>query len=106
MEAPPPPTAFLNADLQNWDLTGISPAVLRGGRLIATKKCLECHRINGDGNGKGVELKHVATRRTRDWLIAHFKDPQEMSPHTKMPPYDDLPERDLNDMASYLLSLP
>jgi mono/diheme cytochrome c family protein len=105
-EPPPPPLAFVSADLKNYDLSAIPPSVARGGKLIATKKCLECHLVNGDGNAKGIELKHVARRRNRAWLIAHFKDPQEMSPHSKMPPYDDLPERELNDMADYLLALP
>ena len=105
-EPPPPPLAFVSADLKNYDVSAISPSVARGGKLIATKKCLECHLVNGDGNAKGIELKHVARRRNRAWLIAHFKDPQELSPHSKMPPYDDLPERDLNDMTDYLLALP
>lgn len=105
-EPPPPPLAFVSDDLKNYDLSAIAPSISRGGKLIAQKKCLECHLVNGDGNGKGIELKHVARRRTRAWLLAHFKDPQELSPHSKMPPYDDLPERDLNDMTDYLLALP
>ena len=105
-EPPPPPLAFGSADLRNYDVSSLPTAIAHGGRLIATKKCLECHLVNGDGNGKGIELKHVAERRTRDWLIAHFKDPQDLVPHSKMPPYDDLPERDLQDIASYLLALP
>lgn len=106
VDPPPPPLAFVSADLKNYDLSTLAPSVARGGKLIATKKCLECHWINGDGNPRGVDLKHVSRRRARAWLIAHFKDPQELSPHSKMPPYDDLPERDLNDMADYLLALP
>jgi ubiquinol-cytochrome c reductase cytochrome b subunit len=105
-EPPPPPLAFVSADLRNYDVASLAPAIAHGGKLIATKKCLECHLINGDGNGKGIELRHVAERRTRDWLIAHFKDPQDLVPHSKMPPYDNLPERDLQDIASYLLALP
>ena len=105
-EPPPPPLAFVSADLKNYDLSMVAPSIARGGRLIATKKCLECHLVNGDGNPKGIELKHVAERRTRAWILAHFRDPQELSPHSKMPPYDDLPARDLNDMADYLLALP
>ena len=96
----------MSADLHNYDVSALTPAIAHGGKLIATKKCLECHLINGDGIARGVELKHVAQRRTRTWLIAHFKDPQEFVPHSKMPPFDNLPERDLQDIASYLLALP
>ena len=105
-EPPPPPLAFSSPDLRNYDVSALSPAIAHGGKLIATKRCLECHLINGDGNAKGIELKHVAERRTRGWLFAHFKDPQDLVPHSKMPPYDNLPDRDLQDMASYLLALP
>jgi ubiquinol-cytochrome c reductase cytochrome b subunit len=105
-EPPPPPSAFKDSNLQNYDLAAFPPSVLRGGKLIASKKCLECHKISGDGNAKGLELKHLAGRRPKSWLIGHFKDPQEFSPHSKMPPFDDLPERDLSDMADYLLALP
>jgi ubiquinol-cytochrome c reductase cytochrome b subunit len=105
-EPPPPPLAFVSADLKNYDLSMVAPSIARGGKLIATKKCLECHWINGEGNPKGIDLKHVGERRTRDWLLAHFRDPQELSPHSKMPPYDDLPARDLNDITDYLLALP
>jgi ubiquinol-cytochrome c reductase cytochrome b subunit len=106
IEPPPPPLAFVSADLKNYDLSMVAPSIARGGKLIATKKCLECHVVNGDGNPKGIELKHVAERRTRDWLLAHFRDPQELSPHSKMPPYDDLPVADLNAITDYLLALP
>ena len=106
-EPPPPPSAFRDSDtLANWDPQSFSPAILRGGKLVATKKCLECHVICGEGNGKGLELKHVAGRRDKALLVAHFKDPQDLSPHSKMPPYDDLPERNLNEIADYLLALP
>ena len=105
-DPPPPPLAFVSADLRNYDTSSLSPAIAHGGKLIATKKCLECHLINGDGNVKGIELKHEAERRTREWLIAHFKDPQDLVPHSKMPPYDNLPPKDLEDIASYLLALP
>jgi ubiquinol-cytochrome c reductase cytochrome b subunit len=106
-EPPPPPSAWLSAGaLQNYDLSAQPASVLRGGKLIASKKCLECHLIQGDGNGKGIALKHVAGRRDKSWLLAHFRDPQGLVPHSKMPPLDDLPDRDLSDMADYLLALP
>jgi ubiquinol-cytochrome c reductase cytochrome b subunit len=106
IEPPPPPLAFVSSDLKNYDMKGIAPSIARGGKLIAQKRCLECHWINGDGNPKGIELKHVGQRRSRGWLLAHFRDPQELSPHSKMPPFDDLSARDLNDMTDYLLALP
>jgi mono/diheme cytochrome c family protein len=105
-EAPPPPFAFVSGNLANYDLSAFPPSVLRGGRLIVLRRCLECHRINGDGNGKGITLKHVAERRSKPWLIRHFKDPKEFAPTSRMPSYRSLSDQDLSDMADYLLALP
>jgi len=104
-EPPPPPLAFLSEDLRNYELAAFPPSVLRGGKLIAQRRCLECHRINGDGNVKGLALKGLAARRPRSWIIAHFKDPKAFSATSRMPSYAALPERDLAAMADYLLTL-
>jgi hypothetical protein len=105
-EPPPPPLAFLSDDLRNYDLASFPPSVLRGGKLIAQRRCLECHRINGDGNSRGVALRGLAGKRPKPWLIAHFKNPKAFSAESRMPSYARLPERDLSAMADYLLAIP
>lgn len=53
----------------------------------------------------GPDLSYVADQRLdRQWYTRHYRDPQSVSPGSIMPPFP-LDEKDLNDLASYMLSL-
>lgn len=80
------------------------PAVERGRALYAKLGCAGCHRIHGVGAEVGPDLSYVGDQRDRAWLIAHFKDPQKMSPGSIMPAFH-LPEPELEDLTAYMLSL-
>lgn len=58
-------------------------------------------------NRVGPDLTHVASRpyATREWQIAHLKDPRRLTPGTLMPSFSYLSEAELDDLASYLLTL-
>ncbi|MCG3111051.1 MAG: cytochrome b N-terminal domain-containing protein [Candidatus Manganitrophus sp. SB1] len=80
------------------------PAVERGRAIYAKLACAGCHRIHGQGAQVGPDLSFVGDARDRDWLIAHFKDPQSLVPGSIMPP-TRLPEPELEDLTRYMLSL-
>lgn len=80
------------------------PAVERGRAIYAKLSCAGCHRIHGQGAQVGPDLSFVGDARDRDWLIAHFKDPQSLVPGSIMPP-TRLPEPELEDLTQYMLSL-
>ncbi|MCG3116381.1 MAG: cytochrome b N-terminal domain-containing protein [Candidatus Manganitrophus sp. SA1] len=80
------------------------PAVERGRAIYAKLACAGCHRIHGQGAQVGPDLSFVGDARDRDWLIAHFKDPQSLVPGSIMPP-TRLPEPELEDLTQYMLSL-
>jgi ubiquinol-cytochrome c reductase cytochrome b subunit len=61
--------------------------------------------VNGSGMKTGPVLNGVGSRRTKQWIIDHFNDPQKMSPGTIMPPYKFSP-KDMEAITSYLLGLP
>ena len=83
-----------------------TPAFAVGGAMVYhAKMCGACHTVNAVGMKIGPPLNGLTTRRTREWVVKHFLEPQAMSPGTIMPPYK-LPQRDLDDLVSYLLSLP
>ena len=60
---------------------------------------------NGVGKKLGPALNGVGARRDKAWLVAHFNDPQKMSPGTIMPPYK-LGAQDMDHMIQFLLALP
>lgn len=80
------------------------PAVERGRAIYAKLSCAGCHRIHGQGAQVGPDLSFVGDQRDRDWLIAHFKNPQALVPGSIMPPVR-LPEPELEDLTKYMLSL-
>lgn len=83
----------------------MDPSVARGKRLFAEHHCAACHRIHGEGGRVGPDLSYVGDRRPeRSWHIRHYRDPQSVSPGSPMPAFK-LPKEDLNDLASYMLSL-
>jgi cbb3-type cytochrome oxidase cytochrome c subunit len=53
----------------------------------------------------GPPLNGIFDRRTRQWLVDHFADPQKFSPGSTMPPYRFNP-KDLEAIMSYLQALP
>lgn len=83
----------------------VDPLVARGKTLFARHHCMACHRLHGEGGKVGPDLSYVGDARPdRDWHIRHFRDPKSVSPGSIMPKFS-LSERELNDLAAYMLSL-
>lgn len=66
---------------------GILESAEHGARLFDSKGCLGCHSVGGKGGVRGPRLDDVAVRRTERWLVAHFREPQAVSPGTVMPQF-------------------
>lgn len=79
-------------------------AVAKGKVIFSKMACSSCHLIQGQGAQVGPDLSYVGDKRDRKWLLAHFKDPKSLSPNSIMPPVS-LPDDDLSDLTSYMLSL-
>jgi cbb3-type cytochrome oxidase cytochrome c subunit len=52
----------------------------------------------------GPPLNGLGRRRTREWVVQHFLEPQKLSPGTVMPPYR-FPPKDMERITAYLLKL-
>jgi cbb3-type cytochrome oxidase cytochrome c subunit len=77
---------------------------LAGLWCFRNEKCESCHNL-GSGEPKlGPTLATVAEKKSADWMIAHFKNPQQVVPGTPMPALQ-LPANLLNALASFLLKL-
>ncbi len=81
-----------------------SPSILAGRMLYEKGACSACHSIHGKGGTIGPDLTHVGSKKNRDWLIRHFKDPKAVSPGSLMPKVT-LPEDQLQQLTDYMLSL-
>jgi len=79
--------------------------VVDGAVIYQRQSCGACHQVNGRGIKVGPPLNGVKDRRTRAWIIQHFRDPQKLSPGSTMPPYR-FNDRDMERITNYLLALP
>ena len=90
-------------DLQT--LSAIAPEISNGAQTYVVSGCASCHKVNGIGGQLGPPLNGLATRRTENWVRAHFASPRKLSPGSIMPSYH-LAAKDEQDLIGYLFSLP
>lgn len=79
---------------------------VRGLSLYVDRECAYCHQIQGRGGHRtGPDLANILAKgRDTDYLVKFMKDPQEVSSTSIMPKYD-LPDKDLRDLAEFILAL-
>ncbi|HXS96435.1 MAG TPA: cytochrome b N-terminal domain-containing protein [Candidatus Limnocylindrales bacterium] len=83
-----------------------TPEFATAGALIyEANHCATCHAVNGSGAKVGPPLNGLAKRQSRSWVIAHFADPQKLSPGSFMPAYK-FSQKDLENITNYLFALP
>ena len=75
-----------------------------GREVYAAQKCAICHSIAGIG-GKRPALDGVGSKLKAEDIKKWIQTPKEMKPGTTMKPYPNLPEKDVNDLTAYLLTL-
>lgn len=80
------------------------PGPAAGRRLFEEKGCFGCHSIGGKGGDLGPALDQVAKRRDPVWIVAHFQNPQAVSPGTLMPQFN-FTEQETRALTEFLLSL-
>lgn len=79
-------------------------ALEHGKEVYAMQKCALCHSISGIG-GKMLVLDGVGSRLKPDAVRRQIRTPREVKPDSTMKAYPNLPEKDLNDLVDYLMTL-
>ena len=99
-------TLMIDLTPDNSDVIDTAPEfAVEGATLYQKNVCGTCHQVNGAGGKMGPALNGLDERRTEAWVVEHFENPRKMSPGTPMPPYP-LPKPDMQNMVSYLFTLP
>ncbi len=75
-----------------------------GKEVYAAEKCQMCHSIAGVG-GKMAKLDGVGAKLKADEIKKWIKTPKSMKADAKMKAYPNISEKDLDDLAEYLLTL-
>jgi mono/diheme cytochrome c family protein len=79
------------------------PGPEAGKRLFAEKGCIGCHSLGGVGGKIGPALDEVSKRRDAEWIAAHFRNPQSVTPGSVMPRFD-FSEEQIRALTSFLLT--
>ena len=81
---------------------GLTPDELEGARLFETRSCISCHRIAGEGGGRGPDLTHVASRLHEDRIIERIANGG-----SEMPAYAraGLTAAEMDHLVRFLLTL-
>ena len=76
-----------------------------GEKIFIENGCDGCHLEGGRKAGTGPSLIGAGRRHPQAWMIQHFKDPQSLSPGSKMPRFDYLREDEMIKLIHYIKSL-
>lgn len=76
----------------------------RGREVYATQKCALCHSMVGIG-GKKMPLDRVGSRIKPEDMRKWVRTPKTMKGDSTMKAYPNLPEKDLNDLIAFLMTL-
>jgi mono/diheme cytochrome c family protein len=96
---------IIKLNSKNVEALTSAPQFAADGAVVYQKnQCGVCHQVNGVGMKIAPGLNGLASRRSRDWVIEHFANPQKMSPGSTMPPYKFTP-KDQEAITSYLLAM-
>ncbi len=79
-------------------------AVSAGRALVTRLRCMNCHRVEGEGGKVGPALDGVGKRRSAEWIAAQITRPTEHNPATVMPPAQ-VDGAQLRLVTAYLSSL-
>ncbi len=80
------------------------PGIPAGRRLFQEKGCADCHSLGGKGGNLGPALDQVGKRHDPEWIAAHFKNPQAITPGSIMPQFN-FSEQETRALTEFLLSL-
>jgi len=82
----------------------VIPSAAQGQRLFQQKGCMGCHMVDGKGGVVGPALDNVGLRRTPEWILKHFRDPQSVSPGSVMPRFG-FTESEARALTEFLVHL-
>mgnify|MGYP001389057378 CR=1 FL=1 len=82
----------------------LSPVELAGLGYYRKENCSVCHTLGEPGTKAGPDLTSSSIHRDAKWMIAHFKNPEQMVPGSTMPAIN-LPDAQLNALAAFLIKL-
>lgn len=81
-----------------------APTVAEGEALYHAAACYNCHALGGNGTHAGPALDDFgASGRKVEWLVQHFRNPDQVAPGTSMPVVQGT-DRQIQSLAQFLMA--
>ncbi len=81
------------------------PQTLSGKNVYNQYRCDLCHKIGGEGGAIGPDLTHIGSNKDSPWLAKQIRDPKSNKPDAQMPPFQQIPEGEIQALVNYLVNL-
>jgi len=75
-----------------------TPLAIAGAEFATDQRCAACHRTGGAAN----PVSQTRITRDREWVIAHIRDPDNITPGSRKPPPGGMRESQARSVISYL----
>src|SRR5262245_2961636 len=78
-----------------------TPLAIAGAEFAADQRCAVCHRTGGTAN----PVPEMRITKDHEWVIAHIRDPETITPGSRKPPPGGMRESQARSVISYLQHL-
>jgi len=78
-----------------------TPMAIAGAEFATDQRCAACHRTGGAAN----PVSETRIMRDADWVLAHIRDPDTITPGSRKPPPGGMREAQARSVISYLQHL-
>ncbi|NOX85558.1 MAG: c-type cytochrome [Chlorobi bacterium] len=83
----------------------LSPSALMGQTIYKTYACFTCHKMSGEGGSIGPDLTDELQKgRSKEWIITQITNSKKNFPKSIMPPFTQLSDQQLSQLADFILS--
>jgi len=74
------------------------PLAIAGAEFAGDRRCVNCHRTGGAAN----PVRETRITKDHDWVLAHMRDPDTITPGSRKPPPGAMRESEARSVISYL----
>ena len=83
----------------------LGASVSPGAAVFQTKGCMNCHSLYGVGGTFGPVLDTIGRKLTVEQIEHYIHNPKSVNPNAKMPPQNELSDRERDEVAKFLGNL-
>lgn len=83
----------------------LGASVSPGAAVFQTKGCMNCHSLHGVGGTFGPALDTIGRKLTVEQIEHYIHNPKSVNPNAKMPPQNELSDRERDEVAKFLGNL-